>query len=77
MNIGIMRTFVQLRQMLASNDELRLKLDKMEKRYNSQFRVVFTAIRELMKPETKEKRKIGFSTNDKVREMEKSYGDMV
>jgi len=60
-NIAIMRTFVQLRQMLASNVELRQKLDEMEKNYDEQFKLVFTAIKQLMEsPPPKPKRKIGF-----------------
>jgi len=60
-NIAIMRTFVQLRQMLASNVELRQKLDEMEKKYDEQFKVVFTAIKQLMEPPPpKPKRKFGF-----------------
>ena len=47
-NIGIMRAFVQLRQMLASNTELARKLADLEKRYDAQFKVVFDAIRQLM-----------------------------
>ena len=49
-NIEIMRAFVRLRQMLASNADLARKLDALEKKYDAQFRVVFDAIRELMKP---------------------------
>ena len=62
-NIGIMRAFVKLRQMLVSNDELRRKLLAMERKYDSQFRVVFDAIRELMEPpEDPNRKKIGFDT---------------
>jgi hypothetical protein len=39
--IQIMRTFVRLRQMLASNAELSRKLADMEKKYDAQFKVVF------------------------------------
>lgn len=49
-NIEIMRTFVKLRQMLTSNAELARKLAVMEKKYDAQFKVVFDAIRELMRP---------------------------
>ncbi len=59
-NIAIMRTFVKLRQMLASNAELARKLAAMERKYDSQFKVVFDAIRQLMSPPEKPKRKIGF-----------------
>jgi|SRR5882672_180428 len=47
-NIAIMRTFVQLRQMLASNAGLARKLAALEAKYDEQFKVVFDAIRELM-----------------------------
>jgi uncharacterized protein YjcR len=60
-NIQIMRTFVRLRQMLASNAELARKLEALESKYDAQFKVVFDAIRQLMAPaETKKKGKIGF-----------------
>ena len=59
-NIEIMRAFVQLRQMLASNVELAAKLARLEKKYDAQFKVVFDAIRQLMSPATPSKRKIGF-----------------
>jgi hypothetical protein len=53
-NIEIMRAFVRLRRMLASHADLARKLEALEKKYDAQFRVVFEAIRELMKPpETK------------------------
>jgi hypothetical protein len=60
-NIEIMRAFVRLRQMLASNTELARKLDAIEKKYDRQFKVVFDTIRRLMAPppETK-RREIGF-----------------
>jgi len=59
-NIEIMRAFVRLRQMLASNAELARKLEALEKKYDSQFKVVFDAIRQLMAPPETKKRKIGF-----------------
>jgi hypothetical protein len=59
-NIEIMRTFVRLRQMLASNAERARKLNALEKKYDTQFKMVFDAIRQLMTPPDKPKRKIGF-----------------
>ncbi|MCC6127231.1 MAG: ORF6N domain-containing protein [Pirellulales bacterium] len=60
-NVEIMRTFVKLRRMLASNVELARKLDALERKYDSQFKVVFDAIRQLMiPPDNKAKRRIGF-----------------
>jgi hypothetical protein len=61
-NVEIMRAFVRLRGMLASNAELARKLDALEGKYDSQFRVVFEAIRELMVPPVKVRRRIGFET---------------
>lgn len=59
-NILIIRAFVKLRQMIASHKDLARRLDEMEKKYDSQFSVVFDAIRELMIPPMEDKRKIGF-----------------
>jgi len=59
-NVEIMRTFVKLRQILSSHAELARKLEELEKKYDSQFRVVFDAIRELMAPESAERRPVGF-----------------
>ncbi|HDZ62164.1 MAG TPA: ORF6N domain-containing protein [Nitrospirae bacterium] len=59
-NIEIMRTFVKLRKMLSSNAELARKLNALEGKYDMQFKAVFDAIRQLMIPPEKPKRKIGF-----------------
>lgn len=59
-NIGIVRAFVRLRQMLHGNAELAEKLAELEKKYDAQFRVVFDAIRELMAPGLESARPIGF-----------------
>lgn len=59
-NIEIMRAFVRLRQILASNAGLARKLEALEKKYDAQFRVVFDAIRQLMIPPETKKKKIGF-----------------
>lgn len=60
--VHVVRAFVRLRQLLVSNAELARKLAAMEKKYDSEFKVVFTAIRELMTPsEQRKKRPIGFS----------------
>jgi len=49
-NVEIMRAFVRLRVILVGNEELARKLATLEQKYDSQFKVVFDAIRELMKP---------------------------
>ena len=62
-NIAIMRTFVQLRKLLSTNAAMARKLADMERKYDSQFRVVFDAIRQLMsEPEEPAKPPIGFET---------------
>jgi len=63
-NIEIMRAFVRLREMIASNKELAKRLDELEKRYDSQFKVVFDAIRELMTPPPAPHRRIGFGRDE-------------
>ncbi len=62
-NIAIMRAFVKLREMLASHKDLARRLEEMESRYDAQFKAVFDAIRELMKPPEKPRRRIGFGTS--------------
>jgi hypothetical protein len=59
-NVEIMRAFVRLRQALARNTELARKIEKLEKEYDAKFRIVFDAIRELMDPPLKKRRRIGF-----------------
>lgn len=65
-NIEIMRAFVQLRRMLANHEDLARKLSDLEKKYDTQFKVVFDAIRGLMTtPEPKKKRPMGFAPSRK------------
>ncbi|HEX7722408.1 MAG TPA: ORF6N domain-containing protein [Pyrinomonadaceae bacterium] len=59
-NIQIMRTFVRLRQMLASNAELSRRFDELESKYDHRFKVVFDAIRQLMSPPPVKRKPIGF-----------------
>ena len=59
-NIEIMRAFVKLRQLLASNAELARRLDELESNYDKQFKVVFTAIRQLMTTPVRARKEIGF-----------------
>lgn len=64
-SIEVVRTFVRLRQLLASNAALARRLDELEKQYDAQFKIVFDAIRQLMAPLTapQRKRRIGFRVN--------------
>ncbi len=63
-NIAIMRAFVRIREMLSTHKEWVRKLDQMEKKYDVQFKVVFEALRKLMRPQKEERRPIGFDAGD-------------
>ena len=59
-NIAIMRAFVRLRELAASHKDVHRRLDEMEGKYDRQFKVVFDAIRALMEPPKKPRRRIGY-----------------
>ena len=65
-----MRAFTQLRQMLSKHEDLKKKIESMEKKYDQQFQVVFEAIKQLIDEEGKPKKKIGFT----VKEKQKAFG---
>jgi len=64
-NVEIMRAFVRLRKMLGSHAGLAHKLEALEKKYDSQFKVVFDAIRQLMAAPERPPKKIGFQLKEK------------
>jgi hypothetical protein len=68
-NIQIMRTFTRLRNMLANHEELKGKIEAMEKKYDGQFRIVFEAITQLIAEDEKPKKKIGY-----LKERQAKYG---
>ncbi|MFA6431171.1 MAG: ORF6N domain-containing protein [Candidatus Margulisiibacteriota bacterium] len=59
-NIQIMRTFTRLRQILSTHKDILFKINEMEKTYDAQFKIVFDALRQLIEPPIKPKRRIGF-----------------
>jgi flagellar capping protein FliD len=59
-NIQIMRIFIRMRAILFNYKNLKEKIENVEKKYDSQFRVIFEAIKQLMAEEEKPKRNIGF-----------------
>jgi len=62
-NIQIIRAFTQLRKMLSSHEELKRKIEDMEKKYDKQFKIVFEAfeeIKQLFSEEQESIREIGF-----------------
>jgi len=58
-NIAIMRTFVALRKLMESNQDLATKIRQLERKYDQRFKLVFDTIQQLIKQE-KEARPIGF-----------------
>jgi hypothetical protein len=60
MSVYFVRTFVHLLRMITSHKDLAKKIDEMEKKYDHQFRAVFEAIKQLLAPPEKKRRKIGF-----------------
>ena len=70
-NIVIIKTFVKLREFLSTHKELAQKLSELESRigeHDREIRSLFEAIRQLMKPPVKQKRRIGFKVEEpKVR----------
>ena len=67
-NISIMRAFVQLRKMIVSHDKLAGKLAELEQHmegHDEQIQAIFEAIRQLMIPPAKPRKKIGFIVKEK------------
>lgn len=60
-SVQVVRAFIRLRSMLTSNAELSGKPNELENKYDAQFRVVFDAIRQLMKPPERQRKPIGFT----------------
>jgi ORF6N domain len=70
-NIEIMRTFVELRRAAVSYEELRERLDELERgmtgrldQHDEQFKQIFRALHQLMEPPPREKRPVGFRVRD-------------
>ncbi|OGS06390.1 MAG: DNA-binding protein [Elusimicrobia bacterium RIFOXYA12_FULL_51_18] len=49
-NIQIMRTLTRMRRFMEAHSELKLKIEELEKKYDSQFKSVFDAIKMMMEP---------------------------
>lgn len=66
MSVYIVRAFVQLRDMLASNKELARRLDQLERKlatHDQAITGILKAIRELMSPPPPKRRGIGFTAD--------------
>ena len=63
-NVGIMRAFVRLRELIVSHHDLAKRLNVLEQKYDAQFKIVFDAIRKLMEPPARPKGRIGFHPSE-------------
>ena len=59
-NIQIIRTFTKLRELLSTNKELKIKVENMEKKYDTKLSQVFEILKQLIKQESLPKKQIGF-----------------
>jgi len=62
-NIQIIRSFIKLRELLATNKEIRDKIEEMEKKYDKHLKDIFEALRQLIIQDKKPKKQIGFLRN--------------
>lgn len=63
-NIQIIRIFTKLREMVDSYKELREKIEILESKYDEHFKIVFQAIRNMIKEEENPREGIGFKPRD-------------
>jgi hypothetical protein len=63
-SLYVVRAFVSLRDALTAHKDLVRRLDQLEAKCDRQFRAVFDAIRELVRPPEPHKRRIGFVQSD-------------
>ncbi len=61
-NIQIVRIFTKMREILIENDDLRRKVELLEKQYDEQFRIVFDALRKILDESDERTQPIGFQT---------------
>ena len=59
-SIQVVRAFVRLRQLLATQSDMARKIESLEKKYDARFKIIFDAIRQLMAPPPKSSKRIGF-----------------
>jgi hypothetical protein len=66
-NIKIIRIFIKLREMILTNKEILLKLEKLEKQVlqnDDDIKMIINAIKQLFNPPVKDRKKIGFINNE-------------
>lgn len=60
-NVMVIRAFVRMRTVITAHRELVTRIDELEARYDSQFSIVFDAIRQLMTPPALTRNPFGFT----------------
>jgi hypothetical protein len=64
-NIAIMRTFVKIRKLMSIHKDLAEKIEKLEKKYDGQFKEVFDLIKKLIVEKEKPERPMEFTLESK------------
>ncbi len=70
-NIEIMRTFTKIRHMISASEELKREVEELRKQSDERFQIVFEVLDQLLNPEDKSKKEIGFTVKEQV----KQYGN--
>lgn len=64
-NIEIIRTFTKIREILANNRNLILKIENIERRYDKNFKIIFDTLKKMMTEKEKPKKIMGFVDQNK------------
>lgn len=64
-NIQIIRTFSELRQILTTHKDLKRKIESLEKKYDEQFQQVFAVLKAMIAEDETPKPKIGYQAEAK------------
>jgi hypothetical protein len=68
-SVRVVRAFVRLREIIATNAQLATKLEELERRLDSHDEAIvdlFAALKRLLEPEAKPKRQIGFHVRERL-----------
>ncbi|MDO9263754.1 MAG: ORF6N domain-containing protein [Desulfosalsimonadaceae bacterium] len=65
-NIEIMRTFTKIRHMISVSQELKDEIADLRDQTDDRFRIVFEVLDQLLSPDSKTKKKIGFTVKEQV-----------
>ena len=63
-NIAIIRTFSKMRRLLREYRDIEERIDKLEGKYDKHFAIVFSALKQLKREESKPRKQIGYKRSD-------------